>query len=64
MIGKKERPRLMALVVIGIALVAVGISTGNGGILGAGIVFIIIGAAAGVRARRAESSRDDAGVER
>lgn len=64
MIGKKERPRLMALVVIGIALVTVGVSTGNGGILSAGIVFIIIGGVAGVRARRAQSSRDDAGLER
>jgi hypothetical protein len=48
----KRKPNLRGLIVIGCGLVAVGISTDNGGILWGGIAFIVIGAASVVKDRR------------
>ena len=52
MTKKKRKPNLVAFIVIGCGLVAVGISTDNVGLLGAGVLFIIIGAASVVKAKR------------
>jgi hypothetical protein len=57
----KRKPNLAGLIVIGCGLVAVGISTDNWGLLAGGVVFIIIGAASVVKAKRegkANSSDD------
>ncbi len=62
MTKKKRKPNLIGLIVIGCGLVAVGISTDNVGLLGAGVLFIIIGAAGAVKARRARDM-DDTGDE-
>ena len=62
MTGTKRRPNLVALIVIGCGLVAVGISTDNGGLMGAGVLFIIAGAAGAVQAKRARD-KDDSGGE-
>ncbi len=52
MAEKKRKPNLIAFIVIGAGMVAVGISTDNWGLLGGGVVFIIIGAASVVKAKR------------
>jgi len=49
---RKRAPNFIALIAIGAALVAVGISTDNGGLLGAGMLFIIAGAAGVVKAKQ------------
>ncbi|MCK4410453.1 MAG: hypothetical protein KAW67_10215 [Candidatus Eisenbacteria sp.] len=57
----KRKPNLIAFIAIGCGLVAVGISTDNWGLLGAGVLFIIIGAASVVKAtreREADNSND------
>ena len=61
MVKSKRAPNLVAFIVIGCGLVAVGISTDNVGLLGAGVLFIIIGAASVVkdkRERKANNSDD------
>ena len=63
MAEKKRKPNLIAFIIIGAGMVAVGISTDNWGLLGGGVVFIIIGAASVVKARR-ERDTDDTGDER
>ena len=50
--GRRRKGALVAFVAVGCGLVAVGISTKNGGLMGAGVVFIIIGAADAVRRRK------------
>lgn len=62
MAKRKRKPNLVAFIAIGGGLVAVGISTDNWGLLGAGVLFIIIGAASAVKARR-ERDTDDPGDE-
>ena len=62
MAKKKRTPNLVAFIAIGGGLVAVGISTDNWGLLGAGVLFIIIGAASAVKTRR-ERDADDPGDE-
>ncbi|MEA3409015.1 MAG: hypothetical protein U9Q95_01565 [Candidatus Eisenbacteria bacterium] len=62
MAKRKRAPNLVGFIVIGAGVVAVGISTDNVGLLGAGVVFIIIGAASAVKAKR-EHDMDDAGDE-
>jgi predicted benzoate:H+ symporter BenE len=52
MARSKRKPNLIAFIVIGCGLVAVGISTENWGLLGAGVLFIIIGVASVVKAKR------------
>lgn len=52
MAKRKRAPSFVALIAIGCGLVAVGISTDNGGLLGAGVLFIIAGAAGIVKAKR------------
>jgi len=52
MAKRKRAPNLVALIAIGAALVAVGISTDNSGLMGAGALFIIAGAAGVVKAKR------------
>jgi predicted benzoate:H+ symporter BenE len=59
---RKRKPNLVAFIAIGAGMVAVGISTDNWGLLGGGVVFIIIGAASVVKARR-ERDTDDTGDE-
>ena len=58
MTKKKRKPNLVGLIVIGCGLVAVGISTGNVGLLGAGGLFIIIGAAGAVKAKQKRDTDD------
>jgi membrane-bound ClpP family serine protease len=57
----KRKPNLVGLIVIGCGLIAVGISTDNGGILAGGIAFVVIGAASVVKDRRERkgNSSDD-----
>ena len=55
---RKRAPNLVAFIAIGCGLVAVGISTDNGGLLGAGVLFIIIGAASVVKAKRERKSNN------
>ena len=55
----KRKPNLVGLLVIGCGLVAVGIATENYGLMGAGVLFIIIGAADVVRKRRGGGEEDD-----
>jgi len=62
MAGKKRKPHLIALIPIGCGLVAVGIATDNWGLLGGGVVFIIIGAAGVVQAKK-ERDTDGSGDE-
>jgi membrane-bound ClpP family serine protease len=62
MTKKNRKPNLIGLIVIGCGLVAVGISTDNVGLLGAGVLFIIIGAASAVKTKR-ERDTDDSGDE-
>ncbi len=62
MAGRKRKPNLVAFIAIGGGLVAVGISTDNWGLLGAGVLFIIVGAASAVKSRR-ERDTDDPGDE-
>ena len=52
MVKRKRAPNLVAFIVIGCGLVVVGISTDNWGLLGGGVLFIIIGAASVVKAKR------------
>lgn len=59
MAAEKRKPNLTGLLVIGCGLVAVGIATKNYGLMGAGVLFIIIGAAAVVRKRKGGSEDDD-----
>ena len=58
MAKKKRTPNLVAFIAIGGGLVAVGISTDNWGLLGAGVLFIIIGAASAVKTRRERDTND------
>ena len=58
MAKRKRTPNLVAFIAIGGGLVAVGISADSRGLLGAGVLFIIIGAASVVKARR-ERDTDD-----
>ena len=58
MAKKKRKPNLIAFIVIGAGMVAVGISTDNWGLLGGGVVFIIIGAASVVQAKQKRSTDD------
>ena len=62
MAERKRKPNLVAFIAIGGGLVAVGIATDNWGLLGAGVLFIIIGAASVVKTRR-ERDTDDSGDE-
>jgi predicted benzoate:H+ symporter BenE len=62
MAKRKRTPNLVAFIAIGCGLVAVGISTDNWGLLGGGVLFIIIGAASVVKARR-DRDTDDPGDE-
>ena len=62
MAGRKRKRNLVAFIAIGGGLVAVGISTDNWGLLGAGVLFIIVGAASAVKSRR-ERDTDDPGDE-
>ena len=55
----KRKPNMVGLLVIGCGLVAVGIATENYGLIGAGGLFIIIGAADVVRKRRGGGEEDD-----
>jgi hypothetical protein len=48
----RRKANMAGLIVIGCALVAVGISTDNYGIMAGGVVFIIVGAAVVVRSRK------------
>jgi hypothetical protein len=59
---RKRTPNLIAFIAIGCGLVAVGISTDNGGLLGAGVLFIIIGIASVVKAKQKRGT-DDTGDE-
>jgi predicted benzoate:H+ symporter BenE len=56
MAEKKRKPNLIAFIIIGAGMVAVGISTDNWGLLGGGVVFIIIGAASVVKAKREDEA--------
>lgn len=56
MVRRKRTPSLIAFIAIGGGLIAVGISTDNGGLLGAGVLFIIIGAASVVKAKREDKA--------
>ena len=62
MAERKRAPNLVAFIAIGGGLVAVGISTSNWGLLGAGMLFIIIGAASVVKAKQKRDT-DDTGDE-
>jgi membrane-bound ClpP family serine protease len=59
MAGMRRKRAPVGLIVVGCALVAVGISSGTTGFLGAGIVFIIVGAAVAVRSRRGRDGNAD-----
>ncbi len=39
----KQKPNYQAFLVLGLALLAIGIATANPGLLGAGVVFLLIG---------------------
>jgi hypothetical protein len=58
----RRRANLVGFVAIGGGLVAVGIATRNWGLLGAGVLFIIIGAADAVRARERDDDQEDDGT--
>jgi predicted benzoate:H+ symporter BenE len=60
MAGEKRRPNLIAFIVIGCGMIAVGISTEVWGLMLGGVVFVIIGAADVVKKRRAEREDDGA----
>ena len=62
MVKRKRTPYLVAFIVLGCGLVTVGISTDNRGLLWAGVLFIIVGAASVVKAKR-ERGTDDTGDE-
>jgi hypothetical protein len=50
-----RRPSLVAFIIIGLGMVTVGISTETWGLMGAGMLFILIGAVSVVQSRRARS---------
>ena len=61
MTKKKRKPNLIAFIAIGAALVAVGVSTDSNGLLVAGVLFVVMGAASVVkdkRERKANNSDD------
>jgi hypothetical protein len=55
---RKRTPNLIAFIAIGAALIAVGISTDNRGFMGAGVLFIIVGAASIIKAKRKRDTGD------
>jgi hypothetical protein len=57
----KRRPSLVAFIIIGLGMVTVGISTETWGLMGAGMLFIIIGAVSVVQSRREQNAADDGG---
>jgi len=59
---RTRTPNLVAFIAIGGGLIAVGISTDNRGFLWAGVLFIIVGAASVVKAKR-ERGTDNTGDE-
>jgi len=54
----RRKAGLAGFIVIGCGLVAVGISTKNYGLMSAGVVFILIGAADVIRSRKSEDRTD------
>ena len=61
MVRRKRTPNLIAFIAIGAALVAVGVSTDNNGLLVAGVLFVVVGVATVVKAkqeRKANNSDD------
>ena len=54
----KKRSRKVAFIPIGIALMVIGMNN-NPGLIGAGIVFLIIGMSAVVRSRKAQAPDDE-----
>ena len=61
MARRKRTPNLIAFIAIGAALVAVGVSTDSNGLLVAGVLFVVMGAASVVkdkRERKANNSDD------
>ena len=58
MAEEKGRPNLIAFIVIGCGMIAVGISTEVWGLMLGGVVFVIIGAADVVKKRRSGAEDD------
>ena len=59
MADDKRKGNLLAFIVIGSGIVTIGISIRNWGLMGAGLVFIIIGVVSVVSARKGEGGRED-----
>jgi hypothetical protein len=57
----KRRPSLVAFIIIGLGMVTVGISTETWGLMGAGVVFIVIGAVSVVQSRRQQRTDKEQG---
>jgi len=58
MVRRKRTPNLIAFIAIGAALVAVGVSTDNNGLLVAGVLFIVTGVASIMKAKRERGAND------
>jgi len=56
---QKRKGNLTAFIVIGLGLVAVGIATENYGLMGAGVLFIIIGVTDVVKKRKGGGESDE-----